>query len=527
MANISKVYLLNTPLEDDMKNTLYFSDATAQKSYMDNNVLKTYLNVSYQRDTSTFRCPAQIDSIRECNYIMYQNSAYSNKWFYGFIKRMTYVSDGMTDVQFEIDPIQTFMFDITVRPSFVEREHTNNDTVGANTVPEAVERGEYISNGFQRDNNLESLAYLVQATQHYNYKSDGTGQSGQSATDFGGVANVGTVFYVTSVLDLVWLVGKYDEAGKGNAIINVYVVPREIVDNKPTNPITSSGENWWRGMSAPHTYTKTITKQTTLNGYTPRNKKLLTYPYNVLVLDNNNGSSVTMKYEDFSTSDCEFEVEGVPTCGCSIKCVPLNYKGESRYQQEGIMAGKFPTCGWVNDAYTNWMTQNAVNLNIGTVAEIAHTVTGVIGGASSGGSSGAMSAVNSIVGGVSSIASTIGEVYQHSLLPPTAGGNINGGDINTCYQMNKFYFIKLSVKAEYARIIDDYFDMFGYATHRVKTPNTNHRANWWYTKTIDCNITGDVPNDYMNEIKQAYNNGITFWRNPSNFLNYSVSNGIV
>ena len=29
-TNISKVYLLNVPLEDDMKNTLYFANSTAQ-----------------------------------------------------------------------------------------------------------------------------------------------------------------------------------------------------------------------------------------------------------------------------------------------------------------------------------------------------------------------------------------------------------------------------------------------------------------------------------------------------------------
>ena len=74
MANISKVYLLNTPLEDDMKNTLYFANASAQQSYMQNNIIKSYTNVSYQRDTSTFRCPAQIDTIRNCNYIMFQNT---------------------------------------------------------------------------------------------------------------------------------------------------------------------------------------------------------------------------------------------------------------------------------------------------------------------------------------------------------------------------------------------------------------------------------------------------------------------
>ena len=85
----------------------------------------------------------------------------------------------------------------------------------------------------------------------------------------------------------------------------------------------------------------------------------------------------------------------------------------------------------------------------------------------------------------------------------------------------------MSIKAEYARIIDDFFDMFGYKTCRVKVPNKAHRQNWWYTKTIDANITGDIPNDELNRIKRAYNEGITFWRTPANFLNYSVNNGIV
>ena len=85
----------------------------------------------------------------------------------------------------------------------------------------------------------------------------------------------------------------------------------------------------------------------------------------------------------------------------------------------------------------------------------------------------------------------------------------------------------MSIKPEYSQIIDSYFDMFGYKVNRLKVPNTNHRQNWWYTKTIGANIVGNVPNEYMNKIKEAYNNGLTYWKNPANFLNYSVSNGIV
>ena len=130
----------------------------------------------------------------------------------------------------------------------------------------------------------------------------------------------------------------------------------------------------------------------------------------------------------------------------------------------------------------------------------------------------------SAIGGVTSVVS---KFYQASLMPDQAKGNTNIGDLSYTKYKNKFTVVPLSIKPEYARICDDYFDLFGYATHRVKYPNTNHRQNWWYTKTIDANITGNVPNDYMNQIKDAYNNGITFWRNPSNFLDYSVSNAIV
>ena len=71
MANISQVYLLNVPLEDDMKNTLYFANATSQHNYFSSNIGRTYLNVSYQSETRTFRCPDKIDTVRQYNYIIW------------------------------------------------------------------------------------------------------------------------------------------------------------------------------------------------------------------------------------------------------------------------------------------------------------------------------------------------------------------------------------------------------------------------------------------------------------------------
>ena len=47
------------------------------------------------------------------------------------------------------------------------------------------------------------------------------------------------------------------------------------------------------------------------------------------------------------------------------------------------------------------------------------------------------------------------------------------------YQIVKDKLEKTKKKyPEFARIIDDYFNMFGYATHRVKTPNRDGRPHW-------------------------------------------------
>ena len=512
ISNITKVYLLDVPLENDYKNTLYFANATAQQTYFQSKIIASYSynDFTYQRKDQIIRVPAHYDNIYKCNYVMYKNSAYSNKWFYAFVTDLEYINDGRTDLHIETDVIQTWYFDYQVKASFVEREHVSSDTVGQHTVPENVELGEYISNGFVRDNELDDFVYVLQVTEWV---------SGDKplATNFGGVYAPGGAYICTSAAQVVNIISALDQAGKGDAVTNVYIVPSKVVNN-------TSGTLQYSGQNSPVTYDITVGKQATLNGYTPRNNKLLTYPYNYLLLDNNNGTSNILQYENFSGANCEFEVAGVPTVGASIKIAPKNYKGETRFQQEGIMCGKFPTCGWVNDMYTNWLTQNAVNIGLG-IATSGLEIIGGVGMMATG--AGAIAGAGAVASGSLGIANSVGQIYQHSLIPNSSRGNINGGDINTCYGMNKFYFIKMSIKSEYAQIIDKYFDMFGYKVNMVKVPNSNHRSRYWYTKTIDVNIDGDIPQRDMQKIKDSYNNGITFWRSATDIENYSSANPIV
>lgn len=220
-------------------------------------------------------------------------------------------------------------------------------------------------------------------------------------------------------------------------------------------------------------------------------------------------------------------VKGVPTCGGSIKLVPMLYDGQlTGNEDEGLMAGKFPTLSWVADPYTNWLTQNSVNIGIG-VASAGINIVGGIASATLGGPAGVALGGSMIISGLSGITQTLGQMYQHDMIPNSAKGNVNGGDINTCSKKNGFTFYHMSIKREYAAIIDDYFSLFGYKIARVKVPNVTGRQNWNYVKTIDCNFSGNIPQTDLDIIKNMFNSGVTFWHNPATMYNYNNTNNIV
>lgn len=527
--NISKVYLLNVPLEDDLKNTLYFTSRSNQHTYFESNIGKTYTNVSYQSETRTFRCPDQIDTVRQYNYLMWQNTAYSNKWFYAFIKKMEYVSDGYTDVVFEVDPLQTFMFDITVKPSFVEREHTNNDTVGNNTVPENIETGEYICNSHYKDATMDSyatdLCFIMAST------SQPVSGEAKDTVSPSGIFNgiyTGLTYYrydSTNPIDIMLEI--FANWGKTSAINGIFMAPKWLA------PLSGGVLRDVAQSSSPASFNINVPKQTTLNGYTPRNNKLKCFPFNYLLVSNNVGQNTILHYEKFSNANnATFRVRGVLNPGCSINITPTDYNGNSSSDIDAIQLGKFPICNFQNDMYTNWLTQNSINVLGQTITSddmnIASSVIGGISGIATNVFAGNfLGAGLSATSGLSGVAGAVMQQKQHNMITPSVVGQLNSADVNVASGRNTFHFYKMSIKAEYARIADDFMDMYGYQTNRVKVPNVAHRQNWWYTKTINANITGNIPNDEMNKIKEAYNNGLTYWRNPANFLNYSVSNGIV
>ena len=91
----TEIRLLKCPIESDNRNQITFADATAQYNYFNGLAQIVADGCTYLRADSVIRFPNHIDNILGYNYVMYQNEAYSNKWFYAFITKMDYINDNM------------------------------------------------------------------------------------------------------------------------------------------------------------------------------------------------------------------------------------------------------------------------------------------------------------------------------------------------------------------------------------------------------------------------------------------------
>ena len=219
----------------------------------------------------------------------------------------------------------------------------------------------------------------------------------------------------------------------------------------------------------------------------------------------------------------EFFVVSI-SAGCSIKVVPQNYKSITANYAESFNAGKLPVGSWTNDVYTNWLTQNSVNIGIGLLSSGLQIASGAL---MLGTGAGSLQGASNIASGSLNIASSLGSIYQHSLSPDQAEGNVNSSDVMFSAGRIAPTFYRMTIKEEYAKIIDDYFTMYGYKVNSLKIPNIRGRRNWNFIRTIGANIEGDIPQSDIEELKQIFNAGVTLWHHTNTYLDYSQNNDII
>lgn len=325
---------------------------------------------------------------------------------------------------------------------------------------------------------------------------------------YSGVSYVG-VNMLTSFQTIDDVLEAFTTANQSDSVVGLFVMPSTFY---------STGRN-------PVVRTVRVAIPTKIGNYIPRNKKLLTYPFCFLNVDAQQTSKI-YRYEWFNKQlvDPPNYVNNVLgfIAYCSINpnvevgLSPVNYNGfEGVNVTEEITMGNFPQLPYAFDSYKAWLAQHGS----GAILNLGVTGAGVIGGIATG---------NPLVAATATLgfANSVNQIAMASTKGDKIKGN-QGGSNHIAGGIKEFYFMRMGVTEENALTIDSFFDFYGYTVNRRKTPNRNVRPHWTYTKTKDCVLTGNVPNDALKKICSIYNKGITFWKRGSEVGHYGLDNSPV
>lgn len=538
----------NIKLDKEYNNVLSYSHSDMLALLKSESHLVSWQkNYSFLRHTEDIYVQVEYEKVIECNYMAFQNPNYSNRWFFAFIDDIKYEGEKNVKILYTIDAWATFFGDWTQSPCFVEREHVNNDTVGANIVDENLDIGELITDGA-----IESIDGLshedvddfcvciasnydpykdaqfngviiyngnVMATPLYLFKTTTYANLIQYITVF--LAKCNVKGHIEDVKDLFFIPAYL----LGDAQLTEREISQELsyIDGQGvvrTNTFTGKYYDFPESGS-PMYSTELFTRRLTFSDYTPKNNKLKTYPFNFLQISNNAGNVQNYRFEDFEdvvSGKVQFRLDACVSVGCSGRLYPMNYKGKIYELCEQIPLAKYPVANWSADSFTNWLTQQGVNTYLGAASNAGAGVFQMLGG--------------NLVGGLQTLSNTfintMGTTRQEQLRAEKVYGE-NTGDVNFLNGDNNFYAYRLRCKTYKLKMIDDFFSRCGYAIKNIKTPNLTGRQNWNYVEigVQEAIGYGKVPSKYMEQINNACRKGVTIWHSHTNIGNYNLSNNIV
>lgn len=342
------IYILNNiPLNKSYEHTVYYPDKDTQAQAFMKYKKYTLTDYSYQRSQlGTIRVQLKYEQLIDCNYLMFKNTNFENKWFYAFITGIGYVNNDVTDVYYDLDVMQTWCYDYEFLPTFVDRQHSKTDALYENTQPEGLELGA----DYDRDTRLtyntcgdgDNMEFLILAT------TNPTGGHPSAGVSSGILFSI--YQYHGKSADVIAKLNQFINNGLESNVIAIYTCPE---NNGQVKSYTTGGSY--------------------ASGYTPRNKKLLCYPYCFITVNNHLGQEMELHYENFRASGNKLPDKDYPFTFVLMNTilptpqsnlVPANYLfygGTSQSAKlvfEKISYDVYPTGAFSGDTFKVWLAQN-------------------------------------------------------------------------------------------------------------------------------------------------------------------------
>lgn len=546
----TNVRLLNVPLSDDYSNTLWFPSAAIQTAYMESHVVKSIPLFNYVKKDNTITVEGPVDKYYNCNYVMYQNSNFTFKWFYAFIVKTEWASNNSTRFYLATDVIQTWFFDIRYFDSYVDRCHSDTDLAGDNIVPEDFGMGGaggYYQVGSQ---DLRPNAVTVFATTD----SSGNPVSPFDTTGiFSGSGAVKRGDY--NKTDLSNTLTSYVRTGMASAVSRIQQWP----------------ENHDQVISYPkHPSHLDCIGRTGVTSYTPENKKLLSGAF-ITGYFSMYGQEMEFNPEYINGTSINAKISVDETSG-TVGVILTNYGNVNISTM--CLTAVIPEATWAYNEYkNNWNYHSASNsimssrMNqqraVNKITSVADSVASAIG------TVGAVadvvdnftpkSMISSMINPDSGFTTMLGDVGQ---AVSSASGTVNAFSnaiINTsgldeitqnltymqeCYnapavggvaQSNIFITSKKTALSYGFKVppldvverCDKYLTVYGYKQSVFRRINLHARASWTFIRVPSLNATGSFPDADLNIIKAAFKRGIFFWSYTATVGDFSQNNMIV
>lgn len=522
------IWLLhNVPIDKTYQNTLYWQNnsagKTAQQTFFigtpavpSSYVKYTFTNQYYSRHTKgSIRVQVLADNVLDCNYLVFQNSSFgAGKYFYAFITSVEYINNSVTQINFELDVIQTWYFDYEIEPCFVERMHTPTDVKYENIVPEPVEPGEYIYQNISHELVTQPLVVIIAVV----YVNEGKSQGKKYGNIYGGCT-----LYACLPGDTVAINNKISEyIANPDSVVSIYMAPKCLLDSEvefeggvatelATGDVKTGLETLVFALPGP-----SDTGMANFGSYTPHNNKLYSYPFTMLEVFTPEGAKADYRYEFFNNNgqgNASFKYGGSITSPVELVLVPDGYKigrSQSPVQvmlEESISLKDYPLCSWNVDAYKAWVAQNSIPIAFGLGASLAGTVGSMMVAPLA-------AQPQKIVGGVANLIGDVLGVMAQDYKASIAADQLHGqskGSANVSTETQGFYFAHKVINESSARLIDSFFDRFGYAIKKIASVSRKNRKYFTYIKTVGCTLHGGVPADDEDLICKLHDNGITYW----------------
>lgn len=536
----TEIRIGTVPWNPNYKHVRWYPNLNAQMSgvasFMD--AQRTISTYTYQRLESAIDVDGNPEQYYNYNYVMFQNENFGTKWFYAFITRAEYKTANTTRLHLELDYVQTYMFDYDLKPCFVEREHVNDDAIGAHVKDEGIDPGE-LKCVYSVIDNEDMDCYMVVASAVEPLK-DGT-YVNNGGDKYMGVTSGTSLSVFLTVDDFKGFMKALSDNGQQDAVSQVYMVPRAAI---PTIVKKTDGWGYWVDSNAA---TPQATKDyalgfTSLDGYVPKNNKMFCYPFEYAEVTNFTGADQQFRLEFCGTpGTLSLQKTGGCDANSRLAYIPLNYNGVNRFVEGAVYLEKYPTCNWVYQAFANMLGASQADTSFGLsfnsmsqlpyVNSFIDSTQNIIGGAMQGLASGnvagaAASMINSTINGAQDLTNTFANFSKASKTPNTQRGGTNSTTALVNFGTYTIGVRKYTCRAEIARQIDDFLSVYGYNVSVVKTPNITGRASWNYVKTVAANMSGSVPAGYLAMFNRLLDSGVTFWH-TDDVGNYSLSNAII